>query len=152
MKKIYFLAMISFLAIATVFTSCSKEDDNDEKDTPKTKTELLTVSKWKMTAFTVNPAVDGQTDLYASMEDCEKDDTFKFNTNGTYTSYEENNICEDSEPQESGTWSFNSTKTELLMDNDLIFTIVSLTDSKCVISMQREEEGTTYTYTKTFTH
>jgi len=30
MKKIYLLAAISFLAIATVFTSCSKDEENDD--------------------------------------------------------------------------------------------------------------------------
>ena len=146
MKKIYFLAMISFLAIATVFTSCSKDDDE------KTKTELLTASKWKMTAATVSPAMMGITDFFPLMEACDKDNTIKFNTDKTVVSDEGATKCDAGNPQqETDTWAFSSDESKLISKGEEM-TIKNLTESELKLTMTQVDGGVTYTVTMTYKH
>jgi len=115
----------------------------DEEATPsKTRTELLTLSPWKMTAATYDPGVDlgGTivTDIYAQVfEDCDKDDTQKYNTNGTLVYDEGENKCDPSLPQTgTSSWRFNTDETKIIIDSDdeLTFDIEAITSSELQIS------------------
>jgi len=150
MRKINFLLIVS-LFLATL--SCKKDD-------APTKTDLLSGKNWILTAETVSPAIDYNgnlvTDLYAQMDDCDKDDISKFNANGTYTFEEGATKCDVNDPQvwESGTWVFNSDQTILILtslDMDTVNAeIIELTSSKCVISQESNFDNINYTITDTY--
>ncbi|MGZ8551350.1 MAG: hypothetical protein ACXWV2_11835, partial [Chitinophagaceae bacterium] len=53
-KTIQFTALLLVMTGAITFQACKK----DKKDSTKTKTELITTGTWKITAQTVNPALD----------------------------------------------------------------------------------------------
>jgi len=92
--KILFL---SFLCTAT-FTACKKDKD---ESVALTKENL--VGTYKLTASTVNGA-----DVMAQMNACEKDDLFKFNTDGTYENVDAGAQCSTAD---SGTWTLPGNNT-----------------------------------------
>lgn len=86
--------------------------------TKTTKTELLTSGLWKITAYVQVLADSPPYDYYASMNDCEKDNLFKFDTYGEFVRDEADNRCYNNNNQynnqhEFGTWSFNQDETTL---------------------------------------
>lgn len=134
MKKITIL----FLALSMAFTVTSCNKDDDDNSTPSnnnpggsnlTKTEMLTAKKWKMTALTV----DGQ-DFYALMDDCDKDDTHEFKTDGSYTYDEGATKCDPMDDQiiSQSTWKFTDNETKIEYDGEEA-TITELTETKMVL-------------------
>lgn len=154
--------IFSLLSLTLLFSSCSK--DKDDEQSPKTA--LLTSSAWKMTAYTVEPGfptfdnegnITGSTnDIFAMLENCEKDDTHKFNADKSLITDEGLTKCESSDPQKiNGTWSFNVDETSLTITEEgesMTVTIVELTQSVLKIKSTETEEGMTFTYTITFSH
>ena len=117
------VALVLFCTI-TLF-SCSKDDD-------KSKTELITSGTWKITAFTSNPAVDWdgdgdtETDIYGSMEACEKDNITTFKSDGTAQDDEGATKCDSDDPQiTSFEWSFTNNESKIMIDG-YEYTIVEL--------------------------
>ena len=100
-KTIQLAVLLSVMAGVLTFQACKK----DEKDTAKTKTELITTGSWKMTAFTINPAVDvdfdgdTETNVFEVLDGCIKDDLTTFKTNGTAEGNEGASKCDSADPQ-----------------------------------------------------
>lgn len=150
MRKINLLLIVS-LFLATL--SCKKDD-------PPTKKDLLTGKNWILTAETVSPAIDYNgiliTDLYAQMDDCDKDDISKFNANGTYTFEEGATKCDVNGPQifDAGTWVFNSDQTILVLtspsDGTINVEIIELTSTKIITKQEMTLDDINYTITDTY--
>lgn len=154
--------IFSLLSLALLIPSCSK----DEEDERSPKTELLTASAWKMTAYTVEPGfptfdnegnITGTTnDIFALFDSCEKDDTYQFNTDKSLIIDEGLTKCNSSDPQKTnGNWSFNTDESSLTITEEVIpqtVTIVALTQSVLKIKSTDTDEGITFTYTVTFSH
>lgn len=118
MKKIRAsLLLITILAVA----GCSKE-------TNITKTDLLSKA-WKYKTFS---AVAGALtiDVLSTLQPCELDDIYRFNSNKTYTVEEGATKCNSSDPQikESGSWRFNAAETKLYLGTDSV-DIIDLTST-----------------------
>ncbi len=155
MKKIqirtFFIMLLSGLILAG--TSCSKDEDE------KTNKDLLVGKDWKMTALTINPAVNSMTDFYAFLPACTKDDLTKFNSDGTVNFDEGASKCDSGDPQTTyGTWSFNADQTVLSVTADGLteaYTISELTETVLKFSYTMVDdlgEGEkTYTLAVTFT-
>jgi hypothetical protein len=134
MKKIqirtFFIMLLSGLILAG--TSCSKDEDE------KTNKDLLVGKDWKMTALTINPAVNSMTDFYAFLPACTKDDLTKFNSDGTVNFDEGALKCDSGDPQTTyGTWSFNADQTVLSVTADGLteaYTISELTETSLKFS------------------
>ena len=142
------------LMLSLTITSCKKKDEATPTvatHTP-TKTELLTGKNWKLTSSIVSPAFFGETDLYASMLSCEKDNITIFNSNGTVTDDQGATKCDPSDPQQSTTynWSFNTDQTILTIDGDDGI-IITLSTTTLKISVVIAYGGTNYTFTETYT-
>jgi hypothetical protein len=161
MKKNHFLYSAMFLIAAIVIStsvSCKKDDDG-----PKSNTETISGKKFKVTAMTIDPAVEvgGNTitDLFSFMPDCSKDDYMVMNSDGTATFDEGATKCEPDDPQtESGTWAFldNETKLSVTYDGDTeVYNIIELTESVLKISFEVVEDlgngEENYTYYITYT-
>ena len=87
-----------------VFASCSKDDDS--KGEP-TKTQLLTTVPWKYDTAGIDANGDGTIDTAlpdGTVEDCDKDNTFTFQADGTGTADEGPTKCDPTNPQ---TMTFN---------------------------------------------
>jgi hypothetical protein len=121
MKIIIIYAVITLGLSGPFFlTSCKKE----EPIKPKTKTELLCSSPWKIYEQTINPGikiVGGATitDVFAQLDPCDKDDLVLYKSNGTATLDEGPTKCDPLDLQTSTfTWTFNLDETKLIEDTD----------------------------------
>lgn len=159
MKNISFAVLLA-LCLATVFNSC-KPKKEDPKPDPKpvetpTKTSLLTNKKWVMNACVVTPVMvvsyEGQQFPVSNLFDplilgvtkgCFTDDEFEFKALETKALSGEffrksNNQC-DNEPDQTGTWAFNSDQTQIVASTQggtkTTFNIVELTDKMLKVTM-----------------
>lgn len=106
-----FLGLFGVLMILTI-VSCKDSDvpsDNSQKETCNINKENL-FGSWVITGVTINPAIDlgngPVTDIYATWDECRKDDRDQLLSNGSYLGIEGLNQCP--EPyQFSGTWEFD---------------------------------------------
>ena len=152
MKRIYLIITISVLAFSMVLTSCSKDDNDSPQVVAKTKIELITSAPWTLTKAVYSPDYNGVTDVYQFMEDCDKDNTMKFNTDKTVVLDEGAVKCDADDPQtENGTWAFSSDETKIVAgDNEL--EISTLTETMLEVKMPTVEAGVTYVLTMTYKH
>lgn len=139
--------------LLTLFiVSCKKGDKS------KTKSELLVNGSWHVTAYTVEPALDfdgdgvDETNAYAVMEPCVKDDRTTFNEDGTGELDEGPTKCDDSDPQSVPlTWELSQNETELSVQR-VSYLLESLSESQLVVKEIESISAVTYTHTVTFSH
>lgn len=153
--------ILCLLCINLFFFSCSKDEDKHSKNV-----ELLTMSAWKIIAYTIEPGFqtydnDGNdtginNDYYAFMGDCLKDNVRKFNADNSLTIDEGAIKCMDTNPQKSyGSWTFNSDETILTVTEvgySQAQTIVELTENTLKVKWTETFNGKTSTYTITYKH
>lgn len=149
-------ALVALALVSIAFTGCKKDDDNEPD-----KTSLLTEKSWKMTAATIDPAIDWFgtgtkiTNLYAQFPACVKDDLIIFKKNGTVSFDEGGSKCDTNDPQtENALWSFNPAETVISITQDgetESWKILELSANKLVVEYEEfdEFEGITYTITIT---
>jgi hypothetical protein len=152
MKKFNLQFFFLALAFVTLFSACNKDDD----ETPISKEDLLTNKKWRTTAFTIDPAIFGISDLYAQYEDCDKDDFMEFKKGGQLVRDEGASRCDSSDPQTlTGTWIFNGDQTKITVNDPNLGTytadILELTDNtlKVQFSIKDNDSGINYTFRST---
>lgn len=150
-KKILYSA-ISIFFISVFIIACKKNSDNS--NTPKTKTDLISASVWKFD----NAKVAG-VDISGLLDDCDKDNTATFVSNGSGTADEGPTKCNAADPQTvSFTWTFENNETTLQATAPLFpggngtFTIVTLTDTQLVVSQDITVSGVTQNAVITFKH
>jgi len=155
MKNISIL--LAGLLLAGSLAGCKKDDDKDPS-----KVDLLTAKNWQQTAGTATSTDRGITttvDIYKDQEACEKDNFLKFNSNKTVDVNEGPTRCDASDPQVvSGSWDLNSDQTKLYLNSTALgggltaqLEVVELSSSKLVLKGTDLSQGTTDTYTVTFT-
>lgn len=149
-KLIMILCMICLLQV-----SCKKDDNPVPVDNTSA---LLQNKNWKLTAGTVSPANFGLTDWYNDfLEDCNRDDLFRFNTANLFVIDEGPSKCNSFDLQShEGSWSYTeSTKTLHFALNppsdNYDLTITQINENSFTGKMQEVELGVTYTYTWVFT-
>jgi len=154
------ILLLGFMGLMLSFSACKKD-----AGTP-TKSDLLSKSLWKMTAYTIDPAFplfDGNGniigysgDLLAQMNNCSKDDTYKFSLDNTLKYDEGASKCDSSDPQfTAGTWVFNTDETILsttINNKTTPNTLLELTADVLKMKFTQSVGATTYTYTITFSH
>lgn len=164
MKKHILHAGLILVAMAFVFTSCKKDDDDDPSTNSKTNEEYLTSGYWKITAMTIDPGVSiggtTITDIFSQFPPCAKDDLIKFNSNGTITDDEGATKCDINDPQTTndGTWVLSQDKKSVTVDypdeDAFTMTFIEISDTKMKGSYTAVEDWgsgpLTYTYTVTF--
>lgn len=108
------LKTLVFGSLVLVAFSCKKSNDTPAQS----KTELLTQSAWKINDYGIDANNNGTLEANESaIQDCEKDNTFSFKTDGTGTLDEGQNICSGENQTTSYNWSFKSNETILSSDN-----------------------------------
>ena len=95
----------------SALSSCKKDSTGTPTPAASTKTDLLTAKNWKTTDIKVN----GQSIFNSPLVDnCDKDDLTKFNTNKSATFDEGTLKCNTASPQSSnGSWDFTTGETKL---------------------------------------
>lgn len=146
MKKILFAA---FVLLGYNF-SCNKNDEVQQR----TNAELI-LGNWKLIAGTYSPAYDlngdgfPDTDGYAVMLPCEKDNITSFLSGGVWKNDEGPTKCSPTDPQTiTGTWSLSPDQQTVTADGD-IATILQLDDATFKYSYQFVSGGTAHTVTAT---
>ncbi len=142
---------IMFLSISLIFISCKKDDKRIADNT----LELLQNKNWKLTAATEN-SVYGFFDVYNDfMEDCDRDNLFKFNSPDIYVLDEGPSKCNPSDDQtKEGTWSYTaSTKTLHLTLNGTSedWDLLNINENTFSCKLVEVDAGITSTSTSTFT-
>lgn len=144
--------MIFICCFALILPACKK----DKKS--KTRTELLTSGSWHVTAYTVDPAIDWDGDgteesnVYAIMEQCIKDDRTTFTADGKGELDEGATRCNSNDPQVTPlVWSFDQSE-ELLKVQGTDYIIESLTESQLIVKDIQVISAVTVTHTVTFSH
>lgn len=120
MKKSLFIALTLFVFL---LSSC-------KKDEAKSRSEMLTGAKWKVSSQKLNGVVE-------PLEDCSKDDFMIFASGGKCTFNPGANKCYSDEVIETGTWSLSSDEKSFTLNGET-WTIVELTQSRFVLSNEFE--------------
>lgn len=151
MKNFKVQFLLAALAFMTVFSACKKDDEPNGK----TKEDLLTGKKWKLTAATVDPAIFNINDWYAQMEECSKDDYIEFKKGGQAV-FDEGTVRCTGEPQtQTGSWIFNADQTKLTVsdpdEDPITYDIIELNDNTMKAKYSDRDPDTNINYTFTFT-
>ncbi|MFA6150691.1 MAG: lipocalin family protein [Chitinophagaceae bacterium] len=106
MKKI----ILAILIGSVCFSACKKKEPS--------KTELLQNGKWKLTAANFS----GFYDILANFKDCQKDNTYTFNSNKSITVDEGATKCNDTVAQSytDGKWNLSGNDTKISLDGSSI--------------------------------
>ena len=122
----------------------------------KSKKELLTTGSWHVTAYTIDPALDynsdgtAETDIYAIMDACIKDDHTTFFANGTAELDEGATKCQPYDAQTTSlTWSIDKEETRLEVQG-IEYLIQSITETQMILKEIQVISDITYTHTVTF--
>lgn len=126
---------VTYLVVAAVglasLGSCKKE----EATTPTlSKTDLLTAKNWKVTDL----KVAGQSVFNTALvQDCDKDDLTKFNSNKSATFDEGTLKCDPTSPQSrTGSWDLTTNETKLKVtdpDGDVVEGTINTLNSTTLI-------------------
>jgi hypothetical protein len=104
--------LILFTLIISTLVGCKKEKET-------VNSSLITSKLWKKGTTDKNPSTNPNgVILYESVSECQLDDTYKFNTDGTLTIQHGSSKCNANEPgTETLKYSYNSTTHELTINN-----------------------------------
>ncbi len=151
MKK----ALLSLFALAIVIMACKKEDS-----VTKTPGEYLKAHTWATISMTINPANDWYqtgnkiTDLYAALDECEKDNRLEFDADSTYETLTEAIKCQVGEADKIKNGSYSISKDQKYITRP-DFTVPSLikeiSDSKAVFETTfTDKDKVQYVITETY--
>ena len=144
MKKLLYLLPALFLVVG-----CD-DDDDDDMPAGSAKTQTLTQTSWKFDNAGLDANKDGtiDTDISSQINACVKDNTVKFEPNGTGTSDEGPTQCATSPGQTVPfTWAFASNETVLTISGNAVagiggqFKILALTDTRLSLSRDTTVQG-----------
>lgn len=146
------MKLTGFVALCAVvlFAACNKsedpKDDTKPGDTPgkSAKRQLLEAGKWQLAAEIATASYMGKDttiDLYAEMDECDKDDFVIFGADGIATIDESANKCAHDEQVETADWALldNDTRLALVDSNPDTFDIMELTATQ--LKFKKTEEN-----------
>ncbi len=149
-------AVLVLLIVSTLAWSCKKDDNKPDR------LDLLVEKNWRLTALTIDPSIDWfgngtlVTNIYAQLNNCDRDDLYIFERNGVYKLDEGPTKCSPNDPQTiTGTWTFNPDKTVITVNitgGSNSYTIKELESKRMVLEYQERFGGVTYTLTGTYTN
>jgi len=146
MKLLNTFIGLSFLAF---LAACTKTDNNNNtgnnnngNNNAYTPSQLLIAGKWQIVASTATTNYKGKDttiDLYAVMDDCDKDDFILFAANGSGTIDENTNKCADDQQIETFTWALlnNDTRLALVDSNPDTVDVQSITATEMKLKMTK---------------
>ena len=137
------LIAVFILLSAVIFTGCEKDNDDDD-NTQKTKTELISASVWKFDNAQIDADDNGTGDINLPagyLQACQTDNTLTFNANGSGLIDEGPTTCNTGDPQSAPfTWTFTSNETVINFTAPIFagvggeFKLISLTETELKLS------------------
>lgn len=123
MKKISVAFIILFLAV--FYHSCKEKENNNNNNsnnTPsKSKAELLTQKKWKVSSINASGTEVWNTPLVSA---CNKDNTYEFKTTNILTGFDTPNKCNSTDPDSTNSpYALISNNTKIYLNAKLSSTI-----------------------------
>ena len=98
------LLFFYFLFFSLVFTACKKDSSSPSSPTPPTQGNIAGV--YRITGLKVQTGNNDQADVYEELTECQKNDTWGFQENGTFL-FGGAQAADCGDPDLSGTWAFN---------------------------------------------
>ncbi len=134
------------LLAATTFTACKKDKD-------KSRTDLLTEKEWLYVANGRDDNNDGilQEDE-KNLEDCEVDDSFKWNADGTVESRDNTIRCGSGDATDIFTWKFQNNETEVVLSSGRLIKIKTLTETTLEITSEELDGSSSNKLISIFKH
>ena len=148
------LTLLAFAIILT-FSFCKKSETPPTPDT-RTKTELIQLSAWKISAMVCDSSVDldgkngSSKDMLSQRLPCQNDDSYKFNADSTTTEIA-NLKCGNEKSPYKGSWIFTNSEKNLLW-NGGTYPITEITATKMVLRYTLIASGIVYGITITLIH
>ena len=106
--KLYLLCVVAIIAIP----SCTK--NNNEKSQTVSHVELLTSKPWRLLSYGFDSNNNGLVDAdEEAIKDCETDNTYIFNKDGSGVVEENLKICSGNDPSHSFIWALKNNDTVL---------------------------------------
>ena len=143
---------LSIMVLIIIMAACKKEKTPAPTDDTIT---ILQSGDWKLTAFTISPALNGITDVMQNIPPCAKDNLLQFKPNSIFYFDEGATKCDPSGPQrETGTWSYDPAIKQLKYASpslDFVIDIKSINANSLNGTRIMTVNGANYTYTGTLT-
>jgi hypothetical protein len=142
MKKTQLITrLVSFCMFLGLLMACDPDKGKEEN-----QVNPLIVGKWKLIASTVSPPLEGDTDLFATLDDCEKDDILEFKANNTYELTEGLVKCGEDQILESGGFVLSADLKKFTIDGeDYEILELSANTLKFSFAENGEDDGVLYT-------
>lgn len=151
MKALNCLYFTVLVILLTGLSSCNK-------DSLKSRKDLLTEGNWIIRGYTDNPGYDfdgdgdNDTNFFVLLDACDKDDFLNFYGDGSGASDQGSNKCDPFDPQrESFSWYFTDNDNRINIDGD-DWNITELTSSRFAISNTYNSSGVSHTRILSFSH
>jgi Lipocalin-like domain len=132
MKKQFGFLIVAITVSFLFLNGCKKSSGG----TSKTKTQLITNGSWRLTSA----KVPGGTSILNFLDDCQKDNIYTFNADGSGTGDDGALKCNMSDPQTVAfTWNFQANETILFISTPLYtggnnqFNIISISETSLVV-------------------
>jgi hypothetical protein len=141
------LSLLLMASFVFALSSCKKDEANN---TPKTKTQLLTLAPWKYSKLEIGSAATGPWTALTNQLACSTDDVYTFKANGTFEKDNGAVKCVSADPQVSaGNWSFSNNENTLTVEG---FSISSFELSETTLSLVGQVPSNPAYYRTTFIH
>jgi hypothetical protein len=149
--KPHFIFLAAVIAVISLFSLACKKDSSPSS---KTKTELITSGTWKF-----NKATASGINVTGFLEDCQKDNTITFSSNGNGVADEGATRCDSNDPQTiSFTWNFAGNESVVHVSTQLFtggsgdFNLEGLSETELMLSQNADFSGTSQKVVFTFVH
>lgn len=140
----------------TGISACSKSQQTTTPVTVSIDSTaiFLKTGNWKLTVFTITPALNGVTDGLYLQPDCLRDNLWQYADNNVFYINEGATKCNDADPQiQQGTWNYDETTKILTFTTPTIDFLIRVTSSSATsISGYRDDivvNGSSYVYNGT---
>jgi hypothetical protein len=149
--------LLAFVMVAGVF-SCKKDSDDPQPDGKPNVNENKVEGSWKIKAMTIDPAVNGITDMLAFYEalagnNCLSQTTITFNGNGKVTgAVPAGCVVEDDSPVvgDGATWKVVGNKIQVIEDGETEEFDLEVKGNEMKWSVSETEDGQTFKTTLVF--
>ncbi len=144
--KITSVHVLLLLCTAISIFSCRKEI------TASPNTNLLTERSWTYGQFGIDQNLDGLIDIPQNFETCALDDEIKFNTNGSGSFHQGDNLCYPDVPQSQPLeWKFHNDETQLEYGGT-VHTILALDEEQLAIYTEEIDGTSTVRHMVVYNH
>lgn len=148
------------LAAAVILYACQPDSNAPVPGKPKTRKEIISTDRWKITVYTSEYTTDSNTQRvvnhFHDSDLCWRDNYYLFFPTGKFQLDEGPIPCHPEDPQmvDLGTWELinNDTQIQFVKDSTMVADLLSLSDTVFTIRYNEMVEGHRAVSTKSYYH